>query len=102
RRAARARGAARGGQLMGVPLTIATSDYDHVRDFASGLVRAEGIDVTYLTLTIEEIFFRFIKFREWHVSEISMGKYVSLVSPKAAPLVPIPVFPSRIRGQSWI
>ena len=25
-----------------MPLTIAMSDYDHVRDFASGLVRAEG------------------------------------------------------------
>ena len=87
---------------MGVPLTIATSDYDHVRDFASGLVRAEGIDVTYLTLTIEEIFFRFIKFREWHVSEISMGKYVSLVSQNDTSLVAIPVFPSRIHRQSSI
>ena len=87
---------------MRVPVTIATSDYDHVRDFAAGVVRAEGLDVTYLTLTIEEIFFRFIKFREWDVSEISMGKYVSLVSQDDTSLVAIPVFPSRIHRQSSI
>src|SRR4051812_5606292 len=72
------------------------SDYDHVRDFASGAVRAEGIDANFLTLTVEEIFFRFVKFREWDVSELSMGKYVSLVSQNDTSLVGIPVFPSRI------
>ena len=30
---------------MSVPLTIATSDYDHVRDFRDGAGQAEGIDV---------------------------------------------------------
>ena len=87
---------------MRVPVTIATSDYDHVRDLAAGVVRAEGLDVTYLTLTIEEIFFRFIKFREWDVSELSMGKYVSLLSQDDTSLVAIPVFPSRIHRQSSI
>lgn len=85
-----------------VPLTIAMSDYDHVRDFATGVVRAEGIDVNFLTLTVEEIFFRFIKFREWDVSELSMGKYVSLVSQNDTSLVGIPVFPSRIFRQQSI
>jgi 4,5-dihydroxyphthalate decarboxylase len=83
-------------------LTVAMSDYDHVRDFASGTVRAEGIDVTFLTLSIEEIFFRFVKFREWDVSELSMGKYVSLVSQNDKSLVGIPVFPSRILRQQSI
>lgn len=79
-----------------VPLTVAISDYDHVRDFASGVVRAAGIDANFLSLTVEEIFFRFVKFREWDVSELSMGKYVSLVSQNDTSLVGIPVFPSRI------
>ena len=85
-----------------VSLTVAMSDYDHVRDFASGLVRAEGIDATFLTLPVEEIFFRFTRFREWDVSELSMGKYVSLVSQDDTSLVAIPVFPSRIFRQSSI
>jgi 4,5-dihydroxyphthalate decarboxylase len=85
-----------------VALTIAISDYDHVRDFASGLVRAEGIDANFLTLPIEEIFFRFAKFREWDVSELSMGKYVSLLSQNDTSLIALPVFPSRIFRQSSI
>ncbi len=83
-------------------LTVAISDYDHVRDFATGAVRAEGIDTTFLTLTIEEIFFRFTKFREWDVSEMSMGKYVALRSQDDASLTAIPVFPSRVFRHSSI
>ena len=79
-----------------ITLTAAMTDYDHVRDFATGRVRAEGLDVNFLTLSVEEIFFRFIKFREWDVSELSMGKYVSLVSQNDTSLVGIPVFPSRV------
>ena len=83
-------------------LTIAISDYDHVRDFATGVVRAEGIDTRFLTLTIEEIFFRFTKFREWDVSEMSMGKYVALRSQDDASLTAIPVFPSRVFRHSSV
>ncbi|MEW6671885.1 MAG: 4,5-dihydroxyphthalate decarboxylase [Thermodesulfobacteriota bacterium] len=78
-----------------VHLSVAISDYDHVRDFLDGTVRAEGIEITYLNLVHEEIFYRFIKFREWDVSEISFAKYVSLVSQGDNSLVAIPVFPSR-------
>ena len=33
---------------MSVALTIATTDYDHFRDFRLGLVRPEGIEVNWL------------------------------------------------------
>jgi 4,5-dihydroxyphthalate decarboxylase len=79
-----------------ISLTIATADYDHVRDFASGEVRAAGISPTWLTLPLEEIFFRFIRYREWDVSEISLAKYVSMRSDGQTDLVGIPVFPSRV------
>ena len=39
-----------------IRLTVATDDYDHIRDLASGVVRAEGIDIVHLTLSVEEIF----------------------------------------------
>ncbi|MFQ5841314.1 MAG: 4,5-dihydroxyphthalate decarboxylase, partial [Thermodesulfobacteriota bacterium] len=79
-----------------IHLTLAIGDYDHVRDFAQGDIRAEGIEITYLKLQHEEIFYRFIYFREWDVSEISMAKYVSLISQNDESLTAIPVFPSRI------
>ena len=77
-------------------LTLAISEYDHVRDLTEGLVRAQGIAINGVSFAVEEIFFRFIKFREWDVSELSMGKYVSLVSQNDTSLVGIPVFPSRV------
>ncbi|MGQ0663766.1 MAG: 4,5-dihydroxyphthalate decarboxylase [Pseudomonadota bacterium] len=83
-------------------LTLAMTDYDHVRDFTSGEVRAEGIDINHLKLSVEEIFFRFVTFREWDVSELSMAKYVSLVSQNDASLAAIPVFPSRVFRHSSI
>lgn len=79
-----------------IGLTIAMSDYDHVRDFANGSITAEGIDANFLTLQIEEIFHRFIKFQEWDVSEISFGKYVALRARDGSDFTSIPVFPSRI------
>ncbi len=85
-----------------LPLTIAISDYDHVRDFAGGAVTAEGIEANFLTLSIEEIFFRFTKFREWDVSEMSFAKYASLRSQGDDSLSAIPVFPSRMFRHSSI
>jgi 4,5-dihydroxyphthalate decarboxylase len=81
-------------------LTLACSEYDHVRDLFSGAVRAEGIDLTCLSHAIEDIFFRFTKYREWDVSELSMGKYASLRSQGEESLTAIPVFPSRVFRQS--
>ena len=81
-------------------LTFAASEYDHIRDLTDGAVEAEGIELNYLRLSIEEAFFRFTKFREWDVSEMSMGKYISLVSQNDPNITAIPVFPSRVFRQS--
>ena len=82
---------------MKLPLTLAINPYDHARD-----LRAEGIDLTVLELPIEEIFFRFTKFREWDASEMSFGKTVSLMARPAPEIMPIPVFPSRVFRHSAI
>ena len=81
-------------------LTLAVSPYDHVRDLISGDVEAEGIALNHLDLQIEEMFFRFTKFREWDVSEMSFGKYASLKSQDDDGITAIPVFPSRVFRQS--
>ncbi len=85
-----------------LPLTIAINDYDHVRDLLAGRVEAEGIALTTLNFEVEEIFFRFVRFREWDVSEMSMGKYVSLRAGGDDSLTAIPVFPSRLFRHSGI
>ena len=86
-----------------VHLTLAVCDYEHVREIAQGIVRADGITLTPLIFpSIEEITFRFTKSLEWDVSELSFGKYISLTSQGNAPMVAIPVFPSRVHRHSAI
>jgi 4,5-dihydroxyphthalate decarboxylase len=85
-----------------VPLTLAISPYDHVEDLVAGRITLDGIRLTCLTLPIEEIFFRFLKYREWDVSELSFAKYASLISQGDDSLTAIPVFPSRIFRHSSI
>jgi 4,5-dihydroxyphthalate decarboxylase len=85
-----------------VALTLAIGDYDHTRDLASGRVPVQGATLNVLTLPPEEAFFRFTHFREWEVSEMSMGKYVSLRSQDDDGLAAIPVFPSRVFRHSMI
>jgi 4,5-dihydroxyphthalate decarboxylase len=88
--------------MQNLRITIAMSEYDHVHDFASGEVRAGGLDVTWLTLPIEEIFYRFLKNREWDVSEISFAKCASLIAQGNCDFIAIPVFPSRVFRMSSI
>ena len=79
-----------------VHLTIATSDYDHFRDFKSGRIEAEGIDPTWMELDIHEIFTRFAAWREWHVSEMSFAKFSAQVTGENPDIIGLPVFASRV------
>jgi len=79
-----------------VKLTIATTDYDHFRDFRLGLVQAEGIDATWLTLGHHEIFARFTLNRGWDVSELSFAKFAAQVTRKDADIIGLPVVCSRL------
>ena len=81
---------------MSFPLTIATTDYDHFRDFRLGLVRAEGIEANWLTLGHHEIFSRFTFNREWDVSELSFAKFAAQVTRADTDIVGLPVYASRL------
>jgi 4,5-dihydroxyphthalate decarboxylase len=89
-------------ERVNVRLTMALSDYDHVRDLVSGQVSVDGVDLTCLTLPVEEIFFRFVRHREWHISELSLGKYCALRARGDESVIAIPVFPSRCFRHSAI
>ncbi len=84
-------------------LTLACGDYDRTRPLVDGRVRPLGIDLTCLPMTIEEIFFRMARFREFDAAEMSLGSYlVSLAAGEDAPFVAIPVYPSRSFRHSGI
>jgi 4,5-dihydroxyphthalate decarboxylase len=87
---------------MNLPVTLAINPYDHVRDLLTGDVRAAGVDLVPLELPIEEIFYRFTKFREWHASEMSFGKVISLMSEDRPEIICVPVFLSRVFRHSAI
>ena len=77
-------------------LTIATTDYDHFRDFRTGVVTAEGIDHTWLTLGHHECFARFTANREFDVSELSFAKFSAQISRADSDIVGLPVICSRL------
>lgn len=84
-------------------LTLACGDYDRTRPLIDGTIRPLGIDLTCLPMTIEEIFFRMARFREFDAAEMSLSSYlVSLSAGEDAPFVAIPVFPSRSFRHSGI
>jgi 4,5-dihydroxyphthalate decarboxylase len=77
-------------------LTIATTDYDHFRDFRFGAVTAEGIDSIWLNLGHHECFARFTANREFDVSELSFAKFSTQISRPDADIVGLPVVCSRL------
>ena len=76
-------------------LTLACEDYDRTRPVKDGIVKAEGIELNYLVMSVEEIFWRMMKYEEFDVSELSMGAFLTAAARGRRPFVAIPVFPSR-------
>jgi 4,5-dihydroxyphthalate decarboxylase len=83
-------------------LTLAIGEYDHVADLVNGRVSVNGVNLIPLQFSPEETFFRFTRFREWDVSELSLAKFCALRSSGDTSLVAIPVFPSRCFRHSAI
>jgi 4,5-dihydroxyphthalate decarboxylase len=77
-------------------LSIATTDYDHFRDFRLGTVAAEGIEHTWSVLGHHEVFARFTANREWDVAELSIAKFAAQVTRDDPDIVGLPVVCSRL------
>ena len=82
--------------LRNIKLSIATTDYDHFRDFRTGAVTAEGIDHTWSMHGHHEVFARFTLNREWDVSELSFAKFAAQVSRENSDIIGLPVICSRL------
>jgi 4,5-dihydroxyphthalate decarboxylase len=75
-------------------LTLGCGEYDRTRALADGRVQVEGVDLRYVTLEPEEVFFRMARYQEFDAAEFSLSSYVVTLS-SDAPFVAIPVFPSK-------
>ncbi|MBI4318735.1 MAG: ABC transporter substrate-binding protein [Chloroflexi bacterium] len=77
-------------------MTLAGGDYDRTRALQDGTVEVEGCELNYIPLTIEEIFWRQLRYGEFDASELSCSAYVMLRSRGQDDFIAIPVFPSKM------
>lgn len=80
---------------MTLSLTLACSPYDRILPLAYGRVVPEGIRLNYLSMEVEEIFWRQLRNHEFDISESSLSSYVMLRSRGDERFIAIPVFTSR-------
>src|ERR687895_868767 len=88
--------------MSNLKLTLACWDYDRTRPLIHGRVQAEGIDLEVKVLRPREIFPRMLEDKEFEVSELSLGSYVSLIGRGACPFIAVPVALSKIFRHSCI
>jgi len=88
--------------LGNIRLTLACWNYDRTRALADGRVSVDGVDLTYLSLPVEETFFRMLRYHEFDAAEMSLSSYVMSLFSGEPPFVAIPVFPSRSFRHSCI
>jgi 4,5-dihydroxyphthalate decarboxylase len=81
--------------MANIQLTLACEDYDRTRPIKDRRIKPEGIELNYLAMSVEEIFWRMMKYEEFDVSELSMGAFLTAAARGRRPFVAIPVFPSR-------
>src|SRR5579884_1474857 len=79
-------------------------DYDRTRPLMDGRVKVEGVDLNPMTLgSVEEVFYRMGRNREFDVAEFSGASYLFMRSRNdPPPFIAIPVFPSKFFRHSCI
>lgn len=75
-------------------LTLSCNEYDRTRFLVDGTVKAEGLDLTVVSLPSEQRHARFSRDLEFDVCELQMGVFLGWMS-RGAPFTAIPVFPHR-------
>jgi 4,5-dihydroxyphthalate decarboxylase len=81
--------------MSDLQITLACEDYDRTRALKDRTIKPEGIDLNYLVMPVEEIFWRMMKYEEFDASELSMGAFLTAAARGHRPFIAIPAFPSR-------
>lgn len=85
-----------------IDITVAGGDYDRIELLLNNKLSVEGINLNYVPLEPDEIFWRMLQYREFDASEMSLAAYTILVSRGVDDFVAIPVFTSRMFRHSSI
>jgi 4,5-dihydroxyphthalate decarboxylase len=83
-------------------LSFACWDYDRIRPLTDGTVQLKGIELNWLNMPVEEIFFRMMRYQEFDVAELSLSSYLIARDRGFPRFTAIPVFPSRSFRHSGI
>jgi 4,5-dihydroxyphthalate decarboxylase len=83
-------------------LTLASSLNDRTTPLRTGEVEPEGIDLNFVSLTVEEIFWRMLTNAEFDASEMSMSSYLMIRDSDDPAFIAIPAFPSRFFRHSCV
>lgn len=78
-----------------LPVSYAGVVYDRTRALYAGEVTPEGVDLTYHSVGIEELFWRQGRYAEFDAAEFSLGAYLAGVGAGEDRFTALPVFPSR-------
>lgn len=82
-------------------LVMAAKNYDRLNPLRDGRVGVEGVDLNFISLPVEETFYRQARYAEFDVSEMSLSTYVLTLNSSEPEFTALPVFPSRyFRHQS--
>lgn len=85
-----------------VGITLATAPYARTQAMRDGTVQVEGVDLNYLTMSVEEVFWRQLKHQEFEAAEMSLSSYLIARDRGFPEMIAIPVFPFRLFRHSAI
>jgi 4,5-dihydroxyphthalate decarboxylase len=88
--------------MSNLKLTLACWDYDRTRPLIDGRVKPEGIDLDVKVMRPREMFPRMLEKKEFEISELSLGSYVTLKGRDSCPFVAVPITLSKIFRHSCI
>ena len=84
-------------------LTMACGPYDRFEALHNGVVRPEGIDLTYLAIqSPPEIFVRMVKNGSFDISEMSASMYLTRKAQGDFPFIALPIFPLRMFRHGFV
>jgi 4,5-dihydroxyphthalate decarboxylase len=82
--------------------TLACSAYDRMHALTDGTIIPEGLDLNFIPLEVEEIFWRQLRHQEFDGSEMSFSSYTMARSKGDDRFIAIPVFTSRFFRHSCV
>ena len=83
--------------MANLKMSFACGPYDRMDAIRDGSVRAEGIDIDYISIeSPRELFDRMVLHREFDMSELSSSEAIVHFCQGHSPFVALPVFPARV------